>query len=52
MDYIWVFVAFACGLLAKKINIPPLGYLAKCFVFQALGIKFNRSLEALADIDI
>jgi glutathione-regulated potassium-efflux system ancillary protein KefC len=52
MDYIWVFVAFAWGFLAKQINIPPLGYVAKCFVFQTLGIKFNRYLEALADIGI
>jgi glutathione-regulated potassium-efflux system ancillary protein KefC len=52
MDYIWVFMAFACGFLAKKINIPPLGFLAKCFVLQALGIKFNRYLEVLADIGI
>ena len=28
MEYAWVAVAFACGFLAKQINLPPLvGYL-------------------------
>lgn len=53
MDYIWVLVAFAFGFLAKQINIPPLvGYLIAGFGLHALGIKFNPSLEALADIGI
>jgi len=53
MDYICVFVAFACGFLAKKTNIPPIiGSLSAGFGLHALGIRFNTSLETLADIGI
>ncbi|MFT6917878.1 MAG: glutathione-regulated potassium-efflux system ancillary protein KefC [Cognaticolwellia sp.] len=46
-------MGFACGFLAKQINIPPLiGYLFAGFGLHALGIKFNRFLETLADIGI
>ncbi|MEX0298543.1 MAG: cation:proton antiporter [Kordiimonas sp.] len=53
MDYAWVAVAFACGFLAKQINLPPLvGYLGAGFGLHALGVKPDASFEALSHLGI
>ena len=53
MDFIWVFIAFACGFTAKQINLPPLvGYLFAGFALHAAGIKPYAGLESLANLGI
>ncbi len=53
MDYIWVAVAFVCGFLVKRINLPPLvGYLAAGFGLHALGVVPDTSLDILSDLGI
>ncbi|MFT6757970.1 MAG: glutathione-regulated potassium-efflux system ancillary protein KefC [Chitinophagales bacterium] len=53
MDYILVAVAFACGFLAKQIQLPPLvGYLAAGFGLNALGLTPDTSLETLAELGV
>ena len=40
MDYLWVFVAFGFGFLAKQLGLPPLvGYLAAGFGLHLLGVE-------------
>lgn len=53
MEYVWVAVAFACGFLAKQINLPPLvGYLGAGFGLHTLGVEPDTSLKALSDLGI
>ena len=53
MDYLWIFIAFVCGFLAKQINLPPLvGYLAAGFGLHALGVQPDASLQTLGDLGV
>lgn len=53
MDYIWVAVAFLCGIFVKRINLPPLvGYLAAGFGLHAFGVVPEASLGILSDLGI
>ncbi len=53
MDFLWVAVAFVCGFLVKRLNLPPLiGYLAAGFGLHALGVEPAESLEVLADLGV
>lgn len=53
MDYLWIFIAFVCGFLAKQIHLPPLiGYLAAGFGLHALGVEPDASLQALGDFGV
>jgi predicted Kef-type K+ transport protein len=53
MDFLWVFIAFACGFLAKQINLPPLiGYLAAGFGLHAYGVVPTSILDILGDIGV
>lgn len=53
MDYIWVAVAFVCGLLSKQVGLPPLvGYLAAGFGLHAFGVEPAESLEFLSNLGV
>ncbi len=53
MDFIWILIAFACGFLAKQINLPPLiGYLTAGFGLHFMGVQPHESLESLASLGI
>lgn len=53
MDFLWVFIAFVCGFLAKQINLPPLiGYLAAGFGLHAYGVVPTSALEAFGDVGV
>ena len=53
MDFLWIFIAFMCGFVAKQINLPPLiGYLAAGFGLHAYGVQPHENLEILANIGI
>jgi len=52
-DVAWISLAFALGLLAKLIGLPPLvGFLAAGFMLNYLGITSGDVLEKLADLGI
>jgi predicted Kef-type K+ transport protein len=53
MDFLWIFIAFVCGFLAKQINLPPLiGYLAAGFGLHAYGVVPTSVLDVLGDIGV
>lgn len=53
MDFIWILFAFALGLLAKTISLPPsIGYLAAGFILHYLGYSPNEGLQVLAGLGI
>ena len=53
MDYIWIAIAFVCGFVVKKINLPPLvGYLTAGFGLHAVGVEPDASLNTLSEIGI
>ncbi len=52
-DVSWVAVAFALGLVAKWIGLPPLvGFLAAGFVLNATGAEAGSGLDKLSDLGI
>lgn len=53
MEFIWILFAFALGLFAKIVSLPPsIGYLAAGFVLNYLGYSSNESLQTLANLGI
>jgi len=53
MDPLWLFVALACGFLARQIMLPPMvGFLAAGFVLHSLGVESSTSLQTLADLGV
>jgi predicted Kef-type K+ transport protein len=54
IDAIWISVAFLFGVLAKKINLPPLiGYLAGGFFLNFMGIaQGGAALHVISDVGI
>lgn len=53
VDFIWILFAFALGLSAKTIALPPsIGYLAAGFILHYLGYSANEGLQTLADLGI
>ena len=52
-DPLWIAIAFVCGLLIKKIGLPPLiGFLGAGFVLNALDAQSGEFLDALANLGI
>lgn len=56
IDAIWLSAAFFCGVLAKRIGLPPLvGFLFAGFVINFTGLQegnLNSAIDALADIGV
>jgi len=53
MDFIWIFFAFVCGLVAKTISLPPsIGYLAAGFMLNIAGYQADDSLTLLSNLGI
>ena len=53
MEFIWILIAFICGLGVKTAGLPPLiGYLIAGFILNALGVSPTSSLEVLANLGI
>jgi len=53
MDFIWILIAFACGLVVKSVGLPPLvGFLIAGFTLNALGFESSDTLTTLADLGI
>lgn len=56
IDAIWLSIAFLCGLLAKRVGLPPLvGFLIAGFLINFSGFhdgKLDSSIDALADIGV
>ena len=52
----WLSAAFICGVLAKRIGLPPLvGFLIAGFLINFSGLQegnISSSIEALADIGV
>ena len=52
-DVAWISLAFALGLFARLVGLPPLvGFLATGFLLNAQGITSSDMLQKLADIGI
>lgn len=53
MDFIWIFFAFSCGLIAKFLSFPPsIGYLIAGFALNFLGYQADDSLTVLSNLGI
>ena len=56
IDAIWLSVAFICGLIAKRLNLPALiGFLITGIVLNFLGIKdgeISSVLPVLSDLAV
>lgn len=52
-DVVWISLAFALGLVARLIGLPPLvGFLVAGFVLNAQGVTTGQTLENLSDLGI
>ncbi|MEK9627067.1 MAG: cation:proton antiporter, partial [Gammaproteobacteria bacterium] len=52
-DTTWVGLAFALGLSARVVGLPPLvGFLATGFALNALGVSGGETLQKISDIGI
>ncbi len=50
---IWIAIAFALGLVARQIGLPPLvGFLAAGFVLNAHGVEETEGLRTISNIGI
>lgn len=53
MDIVLIVVAFAFGLLAARVHLPPLvGYLVAGFVLHAFGFAPTTAIETLSDVGV
>lgn len=53
MDFIWIFVAFICGLVFKFVSLPPLiGFLCAGFILNFYGVEPDANLQTLSDLGI
>ena len=54
IDAIWIGLAFIAGLLAKKVNLPPLiGFLATGFILNALDIsQGNIAIQMMSELGV
>ena len=53
MDIALILVAYAFGLLAARVHLPPLvGYLVAGFVLHAFGFEVTAGIETLAEVGV
>jgi predicted Kef-type K+ transport protein len=56
IDAIWLSIAFASGIIARKFNLPPLiGFLLTGFLINATGLtkgNISEVLQSLADLGV
>ncbi len=53
MDFLWILIAFVCGLVARQLSLPPLiGFLVAGFALNALGQEATPLLDELASLGI
>ncbi|MFN4070909.1 MAG: cation:proton antiporter, partial [Thermus caldifontis] len=53
MEALWVAAAFALGLLASRLGLPPLvGYLGAGFALYELGLRETEFLHHAAEIGV
>ncbi|GAA5141842.1 cation:proton antiporter family protein [Thalassotalea piscium] len=53
MEFIWIFFAFAFGLISKLISLPPsIGYLVAGFLLFGLGFQADDTIMALSNMGI
>ena len=56
IDALWLVIAFACGIIAKRINLPPLiGFLITGFILNATGLTqghVKEILQILSDLGV
>jgi glutathione-regulated potassium-efflux system ancillary protein KefC len=53
MEFIWIFFAFACGLMMRFVGLPPLiGYLVAGFFLNFIQVSESPYLQVLANIGI
>ncbi|MCC5920730.1 MAG: cation:proton antiporter [Cyclobacteriaceae bacterium] len=56
LDALWLSIAFVCGLLAKRIGLPPLvGFLLGGFIINFTNLEnanLNSAIQVMADIGV
>ena len=56
IDALWLTIAFACGIIAKRISLPPLiGFLVTGFILNATGLTqghIREILQVLSDLGV
>ncbi|MBI2874674.1 MAG: cation:proton antiporter [Firmicutes bacterium] len=53
MEILWIIIAYALGLAAASLRLPPLvGYLLGGFLLFALGIEENEALAGIAHLGV
>ncbi|HBS41453.1 MAG TPA: potassium transporter Kef [Oceanospirillales bacterium] len=53
MDFLWILIAFAFGVVARQLTMPPLiGFLLAGFVLNAAGVQPTELLDQLSEIGI
>ena len=53
MEFLWILIAFAFGLLARELTLPPLvGFLLAGFVLNTFGLEPTPLLDELASMGI
>lgn len=53
MDFLWILIAFICGMAIKQLGLPPLiGYLLAGFGLHFYDVEPHQSLDLLADMGI
>jgi len=53
MELVWIASAYAAGLMANRIGLPPLvGYLVAGYALSAMGVQPRHELAELSDLGI
>ncbi len=53
LDVIWISLAFALGLLARQVGLPPLvGFLAAGFVLHGAGVQADEVITEFSDMGV
>ena len=53
MDPLIIILAFGCGYLVSRVNLPPLvGYLVAGFILSTLGYESGPAIKQIADFGV